>query len=284
MLFGNNSDDIDDVMPIFFFLSIRKGRVVQSVSDPVILGLIQSLYLHDYNLYRQYDASEHENDVLGKYMSSRMKSVPTVLFLKIGAEVILTYNALTSLGLYNGARGRVVGFLKRNSVSVVSDVSQIVPAVVEGNLEPPIVLVQFYDYDGPSYLEHIDRVVPIVATRSLRRLSTVKGYSCEVMQIPLKPAWAMTTHKSQGLTISRVTCSVKGSFESGQNYVALSRTKSRFALQIIEPILSIKDVVKRPRVIELILADYDRLVTQSLVTIRNINKLLLLLLSLSLSS
>lgn len=45
-------------------------------------------------------------------------------------------------------------------------------------------------------------------------------------QIPLRPAWAITIHKSQGLTFERAIVDAEASFAHGQVYVALSRCKS----------------------------------------------------------
>jgi ATP-dependent exoDNAse (exonuclease V) alpha subunit len=42
-------------------------------------------------------------------------------------------------------------------------------------------------------------------------------------QIPLTLAWAVTIHKSQGLTLEKVVADVAACFDSGQTYVALSR-------------------------------------------------------------
>lgn len=55
-------------------------------------------------------------------------------------------------------------------------------------------------------------------------------------QLPLKPAWAITVHKSQGLTFERAILDVQHSFSHGQTYVALSRCKSLEGIVLSSPI------------------------------------------------
>lgn len=55
-------------------------------------------------------------------------------------------------------------------------------------------------------------------------------------QFPVKPAWAITVHKSQGLTFEHAVVDIHASFAHGQAYVALSRCRSLEGLVLSSPI------------------------------------------------
>ncbi len=69
-------------------------------------------------------------------------------------------------------------------------------------------------------------------------------------QIPIKPAWALTVHRSQGLTFNHVVIDFAGgAFTGGQTYVALSRCTSLEEITLLKP-LSERDIIVNMAVVE----------------------------------
>jgi len=68
-------------------------------------------------------------------------------------------------------------------------------------------------------------------------------------QFPVKAAWALTVHKSQGLTFNKVIIDFAGgAFTGGQTYVALSRCTSLEGITLLKP-LSERDIIVNPTVV-----------------------------------
>lgn len=68
-------------------------------------------------------------------------------------------------------------------------------------------------------------------------------------QYPLRLAWAMTIHKSQGLTFGRVIIDIgRGAFAGGQTYVALSRCRSLEGITLLNPI-TYRDIYVKPDIV-----------------------------------
>ena len=121
---------------------------------------------------------------------SRSLLAPTVLKLKLGAEVMFVAN--DPLGRYvNGSQGRIVGF-KFNLPQV---------EIKDRNL------------------------VLLVEAKCWKHLSEEK-VTAEFTQLPIKLSWAITIHKCQGMSLDQADIDLKRSFTYGMGYVALSRLKS----------------------------------------------------------
>ena len=71
-------------------------------------------------------------------------------------------------------------------------------------------------------------------------------------QFPLMLGYAMTIHKSQGKTLSKVIIDIsRGAFAHGQTYVALSRTRSANDMHIVKP-LSARDMIFDKRILDFV--------------------------------
>ena len=130
---------------------------------------------------------------------------PTVCLAK-GARVMLSSNLWVDMGLVNGAMGTVRTICYKDG--------QAPPSL------PVAVTVLFDQYSGPTLS---DGTVPIIP---LRRSWSSSGSSCSRLQLPLKLAWAVTIHKSQGLTLDKAVLDIgKKEFCAGLTFVAISRVR-----------------------------------------------------------
>src|SRR5579859_8033748 len=123
---------------------------------------------------------------------------------------MLTKNVWQRRGLYNGALGTVHGLVFREGVKPPS--------------LPICVLVEFDEYNGLSIIPHIGNVVPIVP--EVVHFDPRSGKTGSREQLPLMLGWALTIHKSQGLTLTRAVVGLGDRETMGITYVGCSRVKS----------------------------------------------------------
>ncbi len=147
-----------------------------------------------------------------------------MLSLKPGAQVMLLRND-PNKRFANGSLAKIVS-LQESSIEI-----QLEEHSESIHIEP-------YEWEILKYR---------IEDRQSQSLSTeVVG---RFMQYPLRLAWAVTIHKSQGKTFDRVIIDMgNGAFESGQAYVALSRCRTSDGIRLLKP-LRLRDVHTDERVV-----------------------------------
>ena len=204
------------------FLSIlselRRGEISQELRNALKsrLGKEQKgdhtrLYSHNINVDRVND--QKLNEIAGEPRTYRMQTKgpkaqierlqksclsPEFLLLKIGARIMFTKNGFEK-GYVNGTIGEVIKYDDASGYPVVR--------TLKGK-ELIVTPAEWAATDG-------ERVI------------------AKVNQLPLRLAWAMTIHKSQGLSLDSAMMDLSEVFEYGQGYVALSRVRSMDGLHLL---------------------------------------------------
>lgn len=152
--------------------------------------------------------------------------------LKKGMLVVLLANLSLEQGLCNGSQGIVCGFKeyeKDKLPPVYGEHATFKEGEVKSHIEG--VGAEYKVWPVVRFHNGITRVIH--SECSINEMGDDEPYSLlSRTQIPLAPAWAMTIHKSQGLTLERVIVDLSNAFEVGQVYVALSRATGLEGLRI----------------------------------------------------
>ncbi|KAG8414570.1 hypothetical protein J3459_022503 [Metarhizium acridum] len=165
--------------------------------------------------------------------------------LRIGMIVVLQVNLDLRAGLCNGSQGIICGFedydpakLPRaksstrsssaaESATIYGDYASLKERQVERFMAGQEMKI------WPRVLFHNGQKRTIYAECTVNSFGHKEPYSLlHRTQIPLMAAWAMSIHKSQGMTLDRVIVDVSKAFEEGQVYVALSRATGLHGLKI----------------------------------------------------
>ena len=212
------------------------NRVRENRVDAVVLEMLNRRYVPDFKpsddegyitLTTHNHQAQRINDVKMAELSTRAYSFkaevkdnfptysyPTeeTLVLKQGAQVMFVKNdSSPEKRYYNGKIGKITAINDR-SIEVVGK---------EDGLK---IQVTPEEWTNTRYT--LDE-----ETREITE--TVEG---TFKQYPLKTAWAITIHKSQGLTFERAIVDANAAFAHGQVYVALSRCKTFEGLVLSSPV------------------------------------------------
>lgn len=125
---------------------------------------------------------------------------PEILRLKVGAKVMFVKNNFEE-GYVNGTTGTVTKLTE----------------------DGPTITISQHDNQKKE-------IMPPLETWSIDEDGKVKA---SISQFPLRLAWAITIHKSQGMSLDAVEVDLSKSFEKGMGYVALSRARTLEGLTIL---------------------------------------------------
>jgi ATP-dependent exoDNAse (exonuclease V) alpha subunit len=128
--------------------------------------------------------------------------------LSTDSKVMLRSNLWVEKGLVNGSIGHVLNILY---------LEQGPPDL------PSVVICDFPDYQGPPFLPDHPHSFPVVP---IQRVWSEQNKTMSRTALPLSLAWALTVHKSQGLTLPKAVVDIgRHEMSAGISFVALSRVQ-----------------------------------------------------------
>ncbi|MDN6275868.1 AAA family ATPase [Psychrobacter sp.] len=259
---SNGGLDLDDILN-----QIRRQEVtfeaiaaLESTFDQSVDVTRTRLYTHNLNVNKINDKElaaldgemmrfEATSTGDSKLVETLKKTVRTQdeLILKVGAKVMFIKNN-TELGVSNGTMGELIGFVavkvddsKDSSDTIIkedeseSESDSDADTAAAGNDET--------DAEQAKAKKPTTQKMPVVRLNSGREVVAepeewiIEDETGDVLasylQVPLCLAWAITIHKSQGMTLDAAEIDLSRTFELGQGYVALSRLKSLAGLQLL---------------------------------------------------
>jgi hypothetical protein len=208
--------------------------------------------------------AHHNHSEAAHRKAEEFRQLRSKTHLCLGAPVMLIFNHLwevhtVPLSLINGSRGTVVAILYPEPGEARADgldpaVSSSWPCDTDSCPLPDFVVVNFPDYQGRAFFgSNLPRTwvpIPPATVRHDSRKSLIR------LGIPLKLSWALTVHKSQGLTCKEGVVVDMTVVKGGRNpiatpgvaFVAWTRaeTWSRVAFRSLPPLQQFMDIRKRP--------------------------------------
>jgi hypothetical protein len=218
--------------PVFIDIlnSVRDGRVTENTLATLNTRCISQ---PDSDLSDYVTLSTHNNKVkeINQQRLDALLAPEHVFSATISADFPSeAYPAEKDLILKEGAH---VMFIKNDSSGKKQYYNGRAARV--SRIENGRVHVTFFD-DGTDFI-----VSPEIWQNVKYALSETEGKISEssagtFSQLPLRLSWAVTIHKSQGLTFDKLVVDVRTAFAPGQVYVALSRCRSLDGLVLLRPV------------------------------------------------
>ena len=204
----NIPDSVDDVNASLHDIELQYARENDEIHG-VEMPFDASEMTFDYATGLSNEKIDHETFSVEHLNSIKMSGVPNhVLRIGIGMIVMLLRNLDPVRRLLNGKRFVVVDIHANGRLIMVT------PAEMYGHAGAPIYLLPRIQFKG--------------------RLSRAQDAMLLRKQFPVRPAYAITIHKSQSSTLDRVVIDLRqGIFDHGQLYVALSRVRQGSDLMIL---------------------------------------------------
>ena len=217
------------------FPKVEQVRKVNEESFALLSTPILTFICHDHFDLRHADLrSKSQRYEDGSLVALKAHRFEPTIDLRVGMLVVLLVNVDIRSGLVNGSQGIIVRFEATEIKKLPQQkgthnelkqklVETFMRARKEKKQEAALPVVKF-----TNGLENI-----VYPECTVSEFGETRPYSLmSRTQIPLMAAWAMTVHKSQGMTLSRVIVDLGESFEEGQDYVALSRARGLEGLKV----------------------------------------------------